>query len=332
MEGAQALDGVGGLAHTFEGEVELVPVGHAEQQEADGGRLVSLEQKIAQGVEVALGLGHLLAFDQQEAHMKPVPRKRLVRGGLGLCDLVLVVREHQVFAARMQIEALAQVLHRHGRALDMPTRAAFTQSGLPTRFACPVRSRLGCLPQREVAGRVLVVLVHIDARAVFDTREVLLGKFAVLRVARDAEVPRAALGLVGDVLRREPLDELDHAVDVLGGACDRFWALHAKRIHVFEERALELRAVVRDGLARFTGSPDDLIVHVGDVHHVLQLQAEEPRGAPEHVNMQEGAEVADVSVVVHGGAATVKTQSVSVGSEHGLQLAAHGVEELKIHA
>ena len=69
---------------------------------------------------------------------------------------------------------------------------------------------LGGLPEREVAGGVLVVLVDVDARAVLDAFEVLLGELAVLGKARDAEVPGAVLGAVGDVLRGERSMRRDH--------------------------------------------------------------------------------------------------------------------------
>ena len=36
MEGAQALDGVGGFGEAVEGEVELVAIWNAEQQKPDG--------------------------------------------------------------------------------------------------------------------------------------------------------------------------------------------------------------------------------------------------------------------------------------------------------
>ena len=131
MEGPQALDGVGGFGKSVEGEVELMAVGHGDQREADGRGLVALEQQVAQGVEVALALRHLAAVDEQEAHVHPVAGEGLVRGGLALRDLVLVVREHQVFAAGVQVEAVAQVLHGHGGALDVPAGTAAADGRIP---------------------------------------------------------------------------------------------------------------------------------------------------------------------------------------------------------
>jgi hypothetical protein len=45
------------------------------------------------------------------------------RGAAGLRDLVLVVRELEIEAAAMDVEVFAELLHAHGRALDVPARA-----------------------------------------------------------------------------------------------------------------------------------------------------------------------------------------------------------------
>ena len=53
------------------------------------------------------------------------------------------------------------------------------------------------------------------------------------------------------------------------------------------------------------GIANDLVVHVGDVHHVIQLEAALPQEAAQQIDDDEGAEVADVSVVVDRGPAGV---------------------------
>ena len=81
-------------------------------------------------------------------------------GGLGLRDLVLVVREDEVHAAGVDVERLAQVPHAHGRAFDVPAGPSRPDGGVPGRLA-----GLGALPQREVADVVLAVLVRLDTFA-----------------------------------------------------------------------------------------------------------------------------------------------------------------------
>ncbi len=126
--------------------------------------------------------------------MEPVAREGLMGGGFRLGDLIFVVWEHEVFAAGVEIEGVAEILHGHGGALDVPAGAAGAEGRFPGRLA-----GFGGLPQGEVAGGVLIVLVEIDAGSIFDAGEVFLGELAVGGKTRDAEVPAAVLGFVGDV-------------------------------------------------------------------------------------------------------------------------------------
>ena len=93
----------------------------------------------------------------------------------------------------MEVEGVAEVLHRHGGALDVPAGAAGAEDGVPG-----VLAGLCGLPEGEVAGGVLLVLVDIDARAVFDAGEIFFGELAVLGKLGDAEVPGAVVGAIGD--------------------------------------------------------------------------------------------------------------------------------------
>ena len=106
-------------------------------------------------------------------------------------------------------------------------------------------------------------------------------------------------------------------------------ALHAERVHVFEEGLLELAAEVVDGLACGGGVADDFVVDVGDVHDVAQRQAVHARDAAEDVDVEESAEVADVAVVVDGGAAAVEAEGGAVFGEEGLGFAGESVEEFE---
>ena len=124
--------------------------------------------------------------------MHPVAGEGFSGRGFRLRDLVFVVREHQVFAAGVEVEGLAEELHRHGGALDVPAGAAVAESGVPR-----VLAGFGGLPHGEVRGGVLLVLIDIDARACGIAGQVLLREFAVFGVTLDAEVPGAILGAIG---------------------------------------------------------------------------------------------------------------------------------------
>jgi hypothetical protein len=106
-----------------------------------------------------------------------------------------MVGEHQVLAPGVQVEALAQVSERHGGTLNMPARPAGAEPSIPVVFP-----GLGSLPQGEVAGRILVVFVHIHPRAVADGGEILLRQLAVLRKPGNAEIPGAVRSLISKVL------------------------------------------------------------------------------------------------------------------------------------
>jgi hypothetical protein len=273
-------------------------------------------------IKIALRLRHLLALDQQEAHMHPVPREGFSGGRLRLCNLVFVVRKHQVLAAGVQVEAVAQQACGHGRALDVPPRTARPQRRIPMRFVW-----LDGFPQRKVPRRVLLILVHIHARAVFNAVEVLLGQLAVVRIARDAEVPASILGLVGDVLGGEALDQRDHLGNVFGGAGQMLGPLDGERVQIFKEGFLEAGGILGDRLAGGERVADDLVVHVGYVHYVLDRHALLTQKPPQHVHMEEGAEVANVAVVVHGWPARIHPQSRRADRLQPLQFAAHCVEK-----
>ena len=86
------------------------------------------------------------------------------------------------------------------------------------------------------------------------------------------------------------------------------------------------------GEALLRGVADDLVVHVGDVHHVLQLEAALLEEAPQGVDDDEGAEVADVAVVVDRGPAGIHADQVIFQGMKLFDLAGQSIEKLKRHA
>ena len=72
-------------------------------------------QNVLDGEEVVFRLRHLLVMDRDEAVVQPVASEAMVvaRACLRLCDLVLVMREDEIAAAAVEVERLAQILHRH---------------------------------------------------------------------------------------------------------------------------------------------------------------------------------------------------------------------------
>ena len=91
-------------------------------------------QQIVHGHEIAEALRHFRAFDLEMAVVHPVARERMiVMRAFGLRDLVFVMREDEIDAAAMNVEGLAQIFARHGRAFQMPARAAEAPGAFPAR-------------------------------------------------------------------------------------------------------------------------------------------------------------------------------------------------------
>ena len=73
-----------------------------------------------QRLDVAERLRHLLAGRGAASPLCIHGARTALAGALGLRALVLVVREDEIEAAAVHVEAVAQVLARHRRALDVP--------------------------------------------------------------------------------------------------------------------------------------------------------------------------------------------------------------------
>src|SRR5258708_24349294 len=219
-----------GVLQSVECKVQLIAVWDRSQQISNRRRLMALQYQVAEGGEGTQGLRHLLAFDEQEAHMKPGTGKRLSRQRLRLRDFVFVMWEDKVFPTSVQIEAVAQFLHRHDRAFEVPAGASSTNRGFPESL-----SRLGRLPQRKVACAVFIVFVNVDAGPIEHPAEIFLLKFSILRILRDAEEIRTVIADLSDPLLHQPGHEFRHLWNMLGGA-HHPWVLVSNHGAIFKKR------------------------------------------------------------------------------------------------
>ena len=265
-------------------------------------------------------LGHLLAGVADHAVVHPDAGERQA-GRLGLGDLVLVVREDEVAAAAVDVEAGAQVAQAHGRALDVPARAPHPPGALPRGLA-----RLGRLPDGEVE-RVLLVGLALDPGAGLELLDPLPGEAAVGREAAHPEVD-AAPGLV----RVSLAHQLAHQVDDLRDGGRR------QRLGVGPEPVAEPPHVLVVGggeLGRHVGRRavlgvrlvDDLVVDVGDVLDQRHLVAALPQPAAQHREGDVGTRVADVDQVVHRGPAGVDADPALVARDELLLALGERVEQ-----
>ena len=119
---------------------------------------------------------------------------------------------------------------------------------------------------------------------------------------------------------------------MLGGAGDDLRLFHLEGVEVFEEGFFEAGGVFADGHPGGGGVADDLVVDVGDVHDVAggdSLQSEE---AAQHVDLEEGPEVADVAVVIDGGSAGVHAELLAVNRRQFFDAAGESIEESDGHS
>jgi hypothetical protein len=76
---------------------------------------------------------------------------------------------------------------------------------------------------------------------------------------------------------------------------------------------------------------DNLVVYVGDVHDVAHRVSTLPQEPAQKVDGDEGAEVADVSVVVNGRTAGVHADFAVAQRTELLDLRRHGIKKTKRH-
>src|SRR5436309_13736096 len=72
----------------------------------------------------------------------------------------------------------------------------------------------------------------------------------------------------------------------------------AERFAIVEKSLHEFRGVVADTYAGSSGIGDDAVIHIGQVHHVVQLESAQLQKPPQNILKNEGAVIPDVRVVV----------------------------------
>ncbi len=286
-EPLERLHGPRALAERLLAEVDRAAVVRGEQKQPDRPRVVTGEQVLERlgtgrfrdlrrglrrrilgrnpvtsrpAADLARGAGRL-----HEAVVHPVVRHRPVVERLALRDLVFMVRKHEVEAAAVDVELLAEDRLAHGGTLDVPARPAPAPGALPGRLP-----GLRPLPDREIRrrplpiGRRTALALHLLDRSI---REL-----AVVGVLRHVEVDVAA-AFVRKALRDEPLDERDDRADVLRGLRHLVDPGHAEAGEVLEVIGRHLLGELRHRRAADGALGDDLVVHVGDVHDPGDLPA-----------------------------------------------------------
>src|SRR5207248_5530031 len=97
-------------------------------------------------VSIASRFRHLLPIGQQVLCMNPIVDELLIGIAFTLSNLIFMVGEDIINTTSMQIKALTKILHRHCRALDMPSRETEPPRTIPGHLT----SRLSGLPERKI--------------------------------------------------------------------------------------------------------------------------------------------------------------------------------------
>jgi len=201
----------------------------------------------------------------------------------------------------------------------------------PNRRLPASLARFRRLPQSKITRRILLVLIHIHARAVRDAVQILLAQLAVLREGRQPKIPRPVLCFVRCSCLSQPLHQIHHARNMPGSPGQNLRPLNLQRIQIVKKGLLELRRVFPDRHTRRRRIADDLVIHVRNVHHMADahpLQVQEP---PQHIHLQKGAEVPDMPVVVDRRPTGIHAQFDPIHGSQFVQLSAEGIKEAKSH-
>ena len=258
--------------------------------------------------------------------MHPVAAEGAAVGALALGDLVLVVGEDQVLTAGVQVDGLAQVLAGHGAALNVPAGAAVAPGALPVGLA-----GLGRLPDCEIGGVLLQVVVHTAAQltvAALEVVEVQMAQLAVAGVGLDAEVDIPVAGHIGVAGVHEVLDDVDDLADMLGSAGAHGGGLDVQTVGIPDVLGLKLAGDLLHRGAFLLALFDELVINIGDVGDIVDLVAAVFQIAAQRIKDDHRARVADVDIVVNRRAADIDAVLALLLGDKFLFLAGHGVEDL----
>ena len=279
------------------GVLDRAPVVGAHEEDEDGLAAPAVES-VPEWHDIAEGLRHLLGAHLDDAVVQP-PAGELPPGAARLGQLVLVMGKAQVEPAAVNVEAGAEVLLRHGGALDVPARTPTA----PGRIPPGVLIGFPRFPEREVPGILLPVPRLLgDHSLALDAR-----KTAVLRESRDAVVHVAAR-LVREPARHQLAREGDDLGDGLGGEGLGVGPPEAECARVLDVPGRRLPGQLGAADTLRARRDVDPVVDVGHVLGELDVVAAEGEPALEPHRQHERPGIADMDALVDRGAAEVHAE------------------------
>ncbi len=232
------------------------------------------------------------------------------------------MREGEVEATGVQIEAFTQQVQAHDDALGVPPGTSGSPRRGPRRLPL-----LGQLPQRKVGWVTLLGTDELTVAAAFlELIEGLMGQQAVAVDVLDPQVHPIG-GDIGRIAPDQPLDQGDHLVDVGGRVRCLVRPEHIETIHRLPPDRLAFHGDVGRIAPFCQRSCDDLVVDVGDIGHKRHVQAG-PHQVPTHdVEHQHHAAVPQMGRSVDGGAAGIDRHLAGISQLEGNQRLLGGVVE-----
>ena len=194
--------------------------------------------------------------------------RRVSRVALSLENFSLVMREAEVVTAAVNVKLLLEMVQRHRRALDVPSRATGPPRRIPSRL-----SGFCCLPQ----GEVLVVplsgprFVHAPTSARSDGIDGLAGELSVLVRSRFNMEVHAIIGFVGMTFVDEVLRDANHVVNVFRTARVDIRSQDVEGVHVL---VVGLDVGIDQSLPitiKFVCTMDDFVIDIGEILHVMNV-------------------------------------------------------------
>ena len=243
-----------------------------------------------------------------------------------------MVRKAQVEPTTVNVERGAEVFRRHGRALDVPTRATAAPGGLPRGGrGLP---RLGRLPQGEVTWIPFAHLGFFDRVGLRLDHDDLVGELAVLGPTGRIEIHVAVATRhgIGVTALHEQANQVDHFGNAGRGTRFIGRRLDAQgRVGVVE---LALHAIGQRPPLFNPGCAsvfENLVVDVGHVAHERHVESFVREPPAQLVVNQRAAQMPDVRARLHGRTTDIHAHFALDEGHKVAQLLRLGIEEADGH-
>ena len=270
--------------------------------------------------------------------MEPVIAPLVTQIAFRLGDLIGVVGESIVNAAGVDIQILPQMLDGNAGAFDMPAGIAHAPRRVPFQRLI-LELALG-EPENEV---VLVFLIGVLFHALPDAyREIFLVMVVedVILLQSGGVKVHVAPGEIGTAFVQQGLHHVDILADAVGRRLHHVGTLDVQLVAVGKKGVGIVFRDLHDGLVLPPGALEHLVLagigvgsqmaDVSDVHDPLDVIAQIPQGLFQHIFHNVGAQVADVGVMVHRGAAGVHFHQIRVVGNKQLLFMGQGIVQIHV--